>query len=72
VVWIAGWAATGFVYQTAWLAILILTVTGPVLWIIVWAWHARLTPGRREPVRRRAITRQAITGPAAPGGAADR
>jgi hypothetical protein len=37
VVWIAGWAATGFVSDQGWLAIAILVVTGPVLWILVWS-----------------------------------
>lgn len=36
VVWILGWAATGFVAETAWLAIGLIVVTGPVLWIAVW------------------------------------
>ena len=52
VVWIAGWAATGFVADTAWLAIGLLVVTGPVLWVIVWLVAEREQPGRREsPVR---------------------
>jgi hypothetical protein len=52
VVWIAGWAATGFVADTAWLAIGLLVVTGPVLWVIVWLVVERAQPGRREsPVR---------------------
>ena len=67
VVWILGWAATGFVYDTAWLALLILAVTGPVLWVALWAYQAHTAPGRREPVGRRAIT-----GPAVPGAGAAR
>lgn len=66
-IWIAGWATTGFVSDTAWLALTILAVTGPVLWLAVWAYRARRRPGRREPVGRREIT-----APAGPGGAGDR
>jgi hypothetical protein len=52
VVWIIGWAATGFVADTAWLAIGLLVVTGPLLWVIVWLIAERERPGRREsPVR---------------------
>jgi hypothetical protein len=56
VIWILGWAATGFVSDTAWLALSILALTGPILWAAVWAHCARIQPGRREPVGRRAIT----------------
>ncbi|WP_214370600.1 hypothetical protein [Pseudonocardia sp. H11422] len=68
-IWILGWAATGFVHRTGWLAMLILVVTGPVLWLVVFLAGRRTTPGRRVPVDRR---RRALTGPgrAAPGGAA--
>jgi hypothetical protein len=36
VVWIAGWAATGFVHDRGWLAIAILIATGPLVWLAVW------------------------------------
>ncbi len=76
VVWILGWATTGFVSDTAWLALAILAVTGPLLWVAVWAYFRRSAPGRRQPVDRRAITaapvRPAGRGPAAPGAAAGR
>ncbi|MHA6793468.1 hypothetical protein ACVGVM_08090 [Pseudonocardia bannensis] len=57
-IWILGWAATGFVYRTGWLAILILVVTGPVLWLAVFLTGQRAAPGPRVPVdrRRRALT----------------
>lgn len=61
VVWILGWAATGFVHDTAWLALTILAVSGPVLWVAVWAWQARRRPGGRVPVGHRA------SGPGSPG-----
>ena len=67
VIWILGWAATGFVYETAWLALLILAVTGPVLWVAVWACCAGTAPGRRE-----AVGRRAIRAPGAPGAGAER
>lgn len=52
VVWILGWAATGFVADTAWLAIGLLVVTGPLLWVLVRLAVGRKRPGRREsPVR---------------------
>jgi hypothetical protein len=51
-VWILGWAATGFVADTAWLAIGLLVVTGPLLWVIVWLVAERERPGRREPPAR--------------------
>jgi hypothetical protein len=64
-VWIIGWAATGFVHGTAWLALLILAVTGPLLWLAVWCHERRRRPGRRAPVPPRALR-----GPAAPGAGA--
>ncbi|NMI00843.1 hypothetical protein [Pseudonocardia acidicola] len=69
VIWILGWAATGFVWRTGWLAMLIVIVTGPVLWAAVFVHGTRRPPGRRVPVD---LRRRAITGPgrAAPGGAA--
>lgn len=67
VVWICGWAATGFVSDIAWLAIGILVVTGPVLWVLVWLRAQRHRPARRTPVPPRGLTE-----PAAPGGAGDR
>jgi hypothetical protein len=76
VVWILGWAATGFVSDTAWLALTILAVTGPLLWLAVWAYFSWAAPGRRLPVGRRAITAAAVRrtdpGPATPDGAAGR
>jgi hypothetical protein len=52
VVWILGWAAAGFVADTAWLAIGLLVVTGPLLWVLVWLVAELQRPGRREsPVR---------------------
>lgn len=71
VVWILGWAATGFVHDRAWLALLILAVTGPVLWLAVWAFYASTAPGRREPVGRRAISGRPPAR-AGPGGGAGR
>lgn len=71
VIWILGWAATGFVYETAWLALTILAVTGPMLWAVVWAHQQHNTPGRRQPVGRIAIEGP-ITGPGAPGAGAGR
>jgi hypothetical protein len=67
VIWILGWAATGFVSDTAWLALLILAVTGPVLWVAVWAYYALTAPGARE-----AVGRRAITGPGGSGAGAGR
>lgn len=67
VIWILGWVSTGFVSDTAWLALLILAVTGPVLWLAVWAWITAAAPGHREPVGRRAIR-----APGAPGAGAGR
>lgn len=67
VIWILGWAATGFVSDRAWLALLILALTGPVLWVAVWAYHVWKAPGSRE-----SVGRPAITGRGAPGGAAGR
>lgn len=65
-VWIAGWATTGFVADTAWIALLILAVTGPVLWVVVWTWC-------REPAgRRAAVIGTAITDAAGPDAGADR
>jgi hypothetical protein len=52
VVWMLGWAATGFVADTAWLAIGLLVVTGPALWVIVWLVAEQQRPGRREPPTR--------------------
>ena len=74
VVWILGWAATGFVYRTAWLALLILAVTGPVLWLAVWWNERRIAPGRRLPVGAPGAEDRdrGITGPAAPGAGAGR
>jgi hypothetical protein len=81
VVWILGWAATGFVSDTAWLALTILAVTGPLLWLAVWAYFSCTAPGRREQVGRQPAGRRAITatavrragpGPAGPDGAAGR
>ncbi|MFC4950925.1 hypothetical protein [Pseudonocardia sp. GCM10023141] len=66
-IWIAGWAATGFVSDVAWLACTLLVITGPALWLLVWAWTARFTAGRREPVGRRELA-----APAAPDAAAGR
>jgi len=66
-IWILGWAATGFVHRTAWLALLILAVTGPMLWVAVWVHQQRTAPGRREPVGR-----PEIRGPGAPGAGAGR
>lgn len=70
-IWILGWAATGFVYETAWLALLILAVTGPVLWVAVWAHQQHTAPGRRQPVGQIAIEGP-ITGPGAPDAGAGR
>lgn len=66
-VWILGWVATGFVADTAWLAIAVLVVTGPVLWVAVWWFESRRRPGRRTPVGR-----PAIQGRAAPGAGSGR
>lgn len=62
VVWILGWAATGFVSDTAWLALTILAVTGPVLWVAVWLWF------REEAGVREAPARALPAGPAAGAG----
>jgi hypothetical protein len=66
-IWIVGWASTGFVSETAWLAIGILVATGPALWIAAWIHQRQRRPGRRTPVGPRALT-----APGAPGAGAGR
>lgn len=47
VVWIIGWAATGFVADRGWVPIAILVVTGPLLWLVVWCATERSRHGAR-------------------------
>lgn len=74
-IWIAGWASTGFFWRTGWLAITVLVVTGPLLWLAVWAREATRDLGRRAPVSPRPggrAGRALPAGPAAPGAAGAR
>lgn len=71
VIWILGWVATGFVSDTAWLALLILFVTGPMLWWFVWLYYSWNEPPPREPVGRRAVTGRTVRERGAPGAGAD-
>lgn len=73
-VWTAGWIVSGLLWRHGYLATVVLMVSGPGVWLAVWAWEQTRRPGRREPAapRRRAIAPVTPEERAGPGAGATR